>query len=329
VTTVDRELASEEHLPDRELDPYAALLARLSHQSVVKHFDAYADVDWDAPELAIDGGDPRWELSIDDPLGATAWYRALPQPARARLGLDLVASKMKTGLEFESVLKRGLLEYAATLSNGSPEFRYAYHEVIEEAQHSLMFQEFVNRSGFDAKGLDRVEHAASRFIVSLGRRFPPLFFAFVLGGEDPIDYVQRRELRSGRTIHPLLERIMRIHVTEEARHLSFARHYLQRRVPGLGRARRAQLAIGAPLVLAVMAQMMLRPSSQVIRRHHIPKEVVAEAFTRNPVHQAEALASMRKLRRLWVNLGLAGPVYRSLWKVLGLWRDGAESERGA
>src|SRR3989454_8600620 len=34
----------------------------------------------------------------------------------------------------------------------SPEFRYVYHEVIEEAQHSLMFQEFVNRSGFDIPG---------------------------------------------------------------------------------------------------------------------------------------------------------------------------------
>ena len=28
-----------------------------------------------------------------------------------------------------------------------------YHEVIEEAQHSLMFQEFVNRAGFDIPGL--------------------------------------------------------------------------------------------------------------------------------------------------------------------------------
>jgi hypothetical protein len=326
MTTLDRDLASEEDLPDSELDPYAALLARLSHQSVAKHFDAYADVDWDAPELALDAGDPRWELSGDDTLGATSWYRALPQSARARLGLDLVASKMKTGLEFENVLKRGLLEYAATLPNGSPEFRYAYHEVVEEAQHSLMFQEFVNRSGFDAIGLDRVERAASRLIVSLGRRFPPLFFAFVLGGEDPIDYVQRRELRRGRVIHPLLERVMRIHVTEEARHLSFARHYLKRTVPSLGPSRRTQLAIGAPLVLAVMAQMMLRPSPQIVRRHHIPKEVVAEAFTDNPVHHAEALASMHKLRRLWIELGLAGPVYRSLWRLLGLWPDDIGNE---
>ncbi len=34
---------------------------------------------------------------------------------------------------------------------------------------------------------------------------------------------------------------------------------------------------------------------------------------------AEALAPMRKLRRLWHELGLDGPVYRQLWKSLGLW----------
>lgn len=302
-------------------DAFEALVARLSRQSVTRHFDAYADVPWDDPAHLVDPTDRRWELDADDPLGATAWYQGLPQAERARLGLETVASKMKIGLEFESVLKRGLLEYASTLGNGAPEFRYAYHEVIEEAQHSLMFQEFVNRSGFDARGLGRADKVAARFIVSLGRRFPPLFFAFVLGGEDPIDYVQRRELRSGRDIHPLLERIMRIHVTEEARHLSFARHYLKRTVPTLGPIRRAELAIGAPFILATMAQMMLRPSRQLVRRYNIPKTVIQEAFIDNPGHHAEALASMAKLRRLWSELGLTGGTYRRLWRRLGLWDE--------
>src|SRR5438067_6294347 len=245
--------------PAEELDESPAgdrwnkLLDRLNDLSITRHFDAYVDVPWDDPAFALDPTDPRWELDPEmDPLGATQWYLDLPQHDRARLGCELVASKMKIGLIFESVLKRGLLDFALTLPNGSPEFRYAYHEVIEEAQHSLMFQEFVNRSGYDAKGLDRVERAASRFIVSLGRRFPQLFFLFVLGGEDPIDYVQRRELRSGREIHPLLMRIMRIHVTEEARHLSFARHYLKHTVPALPRRRRIRLAIAAPLILGTM-----------------------------------------------------------------------------
>src|SRR5439155_1969253 len=226
-TTLD----TEQRADAASADAYVDLIARLSHQSVVKHFDAYADVDWDAPEMQIDPEDPRWEHADDNPLGGTAWYKSQPQGVRARMGLHGIVSNMKTGLEFESVLKRGLLEYASTLPNGSPEFRYAYHEVIEEAQHSLMFQEFVNRSGIDVPGMPRLIRFSSRQVVKLGRRFPTLFFLFVLGGEDPIDFVQRQALRSGEEIHPLLERIMRIHVTEEARHLSFARHYLKRNAP--------------------------------------------------------------------------------------------------
>src|SRR5439155_18584287 len=94
----------------------------------------------------------------------------LPAQTRAQIGLDRTASMMKIGLEFERVLKRGLLEFVGTLPNGALEFRYAYHEIIEEAQHSLMFQEFVNRSGFDAAGLSRLETFGARFIAALGRR---------------------------------------------------------------------------------------------------------------------------------------------------------------
>lgn len=321
-----------EQRPDRAAastsDRYRALIARLSHQSVTKHFDAYADVPWDDPAYAIDPSDARWAATLDNAagtgLGSTAWFRSLPADQQARLGLDLVASKMKIGLEFESVLKRGLLEFAATLPNGSPEFRYVYHEVIEEAQHSLMFQEFVNRSGFDAAGLGPVERFATRFIVTLGRRFPSLFFVFVLGGEDPIDYVQRQELRAGASeaveLHPLLERIMRIHVTEEARHLSFARHYLRHRVPSLGRLRRAALGIGAPVILGVMARLMLRPSPQIVRRHAIPRATLRQVY-RHPDNRAEMLASLRKVRSLCDELGLVTPVTRRVWKALGVWQS--------
>src|SRR6202521_2749791 len=55
-------------------DPYFDLVRKLSHQSVVKHFDAYADIDWDNPEFRIDHDDSRWELERDDVLGATEWY---------------------------------------------------------------------------------------------------------------------------------------------------------------------------------------------------------------------------------------------------------------
>src|SRR5436190_1289315 len=149
----------------RKREPYEALVQRLSHQSVVKHFDAYADVPWDDPDYRIDPDDPRWELGPDDSLGGTAWYRAQPAGVRSRIGLHMYATFMKIGVEFESVLKRGLLEYAAKLPSGAPEFRYAYHEVIEEAQHSLMFQEFVNRTGLDIDGLAWWQRIGARQVI--------------------------------------------------------------------------------------------------------------------------------------------------------------------
>lgn len=297
---------------------WRTLLDRLNHQSVHKHFDAYADVDWDSDELRLDPEDPRWELPDDDSLGATEWYRSLPAATRARIGCDFVASRMKTGLQFESILKRGLLVYADGLPNGAPEFRYAYHEIIEEAQHSLMFQEFVNRSGFDAAGLGRLDRFGAEIVIKLARRFPALFFVFVLGGEDPIDHVQRRALRRGDELHPLLARICRIHVTEEARHLSFARHYLKRTVPTLGLGQRTVLSVGAPVILAVMSQLMLRPSGQIVARHGIPSDVLAAAYTHNPEHRSRTQESLAKVASLCDELGLRRPPFGVLWRALGL-----------
>ena len=309
----------EEERPAARKETFRQLVSRLSHQSVVKHFDAYADIAWDAEEFRIDPLDPRWELGGDDVLGGSAWYRAQPPALRARLGLHLVAHFMKIGLQFEGVLKRGLLAFAASLPNRSPEFRYVYHEIIEEAQHALMFQEFVNRSGFDLRGLTGVHRFLAGRVPRLATVFPELFFVFVLGGEDPIDHVQRRALRRDQPVHPLLRRIMQIHVTEEARHLCFARHYLKEHVPHLGRARRAALAVGAPVVLSVMAQLMMRPSPAIIRAYRIPRQVIDEVYVRNPRHRADTLEALDKVRTLASELGLITPRTRRLWQALGIW----------
>jgi hypothetical protein len=301
---------------------FTAMLERLSRQSVTagKHFDAYVDIEWDSPDFAIDPDDPRWELSPNDPLGRTDWYRSQPAGIRSRIGLHGIATAMKTGLQFESVLKRGLLEYAVELPNGSPEFRYVYHEVIEESQHALMFQEFVNRSGFDPAGLPWWMKFGTHQVVRFGRRFPELFFLFVLGGEDPIDHFQRQTLRSGKDMHPLLERIMRIHVTEEARHLSFARMALKRRVPRLGWFRRVTLSVRAPFLLGFMSAAMLEPSSQMVATYGIPKRVLKDAFGAADARQGLKDA-VGKVRRLCVELDLVTPLTKPIWKRFGIWDE--------
>ena len=53
------------------------LVRRLSHQSVVKHFDAYADVAWDSPEFAIDPDGPAVGAAPRQP---ARWHRLVPGP---------------------------------------------------------------------------------------------------------------------------------------------------------------------------------------------------------------------------------------------------------
>lgn len=302
----------------RRRESYEQLIERLSVQSVKKHYRAYEDIDWDAPQNAIRRDDPRFELGEEEGLGATEWYRSQPAAVRAELGLTGIVSAMKVGVVFENVLQRGMLEFAFQLDNRSPEFRYAYHEVIEEGHHSLMFQEFINRSGLDPRGVDRMTELGTRFVVSLGRRFPELFFFFVLGGEEPIDFAQKQSLRSGKEHHPLLAQIMKIHITEEARHLCFARNYLQRNVPQLGWFARQRLAYMIPVILGEMASMMLEPGPAMIRKFDIPASVIREAYRDNPEHERRVRASLASVAKLCIELGLLNERNVWFWKLRGL-----------
>jgi hypothetical protein len=308
-------------VPDEERragarETFPELVARLSRLSVTKHYDAYADIAWDDPKNRIDPDDPLWEAGDDNALGATDWYKSQPAHVRSRIGLHLVVCSMHTGVEFENILTRGLLGFAMTLPVGAPEFRYAYHEAIEESQHSLMFREFVNRARLVPGKRGALKRAGGRRVIRMATRFPELFFLFVLGGEDPIDHVQRQLIR--REVPPILRRMMQIHITEEARHLCFAREYLRTRVPRLGAWRRQVMAVGAPLILGAMAREMLEPPPVVAETYRIPAEVIRSAYRESALQKALLRASLEKVHALCGELDLLTRLSRPLWSSLGL-----------
>lgn len=313
-------------LDDAGRDAFVALIDRLNQQSLDKHYDAYVDLAWDDPENAIDPHDPRWELPSEGLLAQTEWYRSLPAETRAEIGLYRAATAMKIGLQFENILKRGLLRMASRLPNGAPEYRYIYHEVIEECHHGMMFQEFVNRAGYDIRGLSRPIMLLADAITLLGSIDPALFMIFVIGGEDPIDYEQRQLLRSDWDLPPLAEQIFRNHVTEEARHLSFARNYLKRHVPRANPVRRFAMSVTAPVVLGIMTRMMIAPTPQFRRHFGVPRSVLREAYYGNTAYKTELKRSLRKIRKLCTEIGLSNPVSRTLWRVMGV-DETAEEER--
>jgi hypothetical protein len=301
---------------------FATMLGRLSKLSVERHFDAYADVDWDAAEMQVDQLDPRWVPMASDPIVDTDWYRSRTADQAARYSLYRIAAAMKVGWHFENLLQRGLLTWAMNLPNGAPEFRYVHHEVIEESQHTLMFQELVNRSGLPVRGMPWWSRLGAELIVMrMARWTPQAFFFLVLGGEDPIDHVQRIELKAGRQ-HPLALRIMRIHVTEEARHISFARSYLRHTVPRMHPLRRRLLAVVVPLAMGLMTRLMLMPPADLCRHERMPASVSFTAF-RSPAGRRLLADSARKIRELCAELGLMTPAGRRAWRAMGLLPESA------
>ncbi|WP_153538380.1 AurF N-oxygenase family protein [Actinomadura macrotermitis] len=297
---------------------YLAMIDRLNKASVNKHCEAYVDIPWDDPRFQIDPDDPRWVLPPFDRLSETAWYRSQSREVQARIGLWRLAASYKTGMQFENLLKQGLLSFAYRLPNGSPEFRYLYHETAEECQHGMMFQEFVNRTGMPVGGMPRIFSLIGQLARWAPLVSPELFFMFVLGGEEPIDYMQRKMLREKWIEHPLAETIFRLHVAEEARHISFAQHYLRYRVPQMSRAEREVFGLVTPFVLATVARIMLFPPGTMVRYFGIPRPVVRAAY-HNAATRTEICASLGRTRDLVFSLGLITPVNTPAWKVLGIW----------
>lgn len=302
---------------------YEERLRTLSEASVEQHFDAFVDIDWDHPDFAIDPTDERWILPEADVLGRHPWYRSLPKQERIRIGLYRQANVTKVGLQFEQVLIAGLMNYAFKLPNGSAEFRYSTHEATEECHHTQMFQEFVNRSGQDVPGGSRFFRGIGPILPLAAKLAPFGFFYGVLAGEEPIDHVQKSILRAGDDMHPLLQRIMQIHVAEEARHIGFAHQYLEHNAPKLKRHERAVLSIVVPVVMKWLCNEILVPSKQAQRDMGIPDSVMKDLYWEGE----EARKFLRDLfgdvRMLTDRTGLMNPVSRRVWRALGI--DGRSS----
>ena len=259
-----------------------------------RHFDPYIDINWDAPEFSVRKSDPRWALPTSDPLGGHPWYQAQPLEKQIEIGLWHQANTAKVSLQLESILIRGLMHYTFWVPNGSPEYRYCVHESIEECNHAMMFQELVNRIGVNAPGMPRWLRWISAAIPLYAGPLPGTFFFGVLAGELPIHHMQKNMLREEWSPHPIMEKVMAIHVAEEARHISFADQFLSRRVPHMVRRSRFTLSLYVPIVMRALGQAIVVPSRSFFRKFDIPRSVRKEVFFRRAQFTAGVARHVRR-----------------------------------
>jgi hypothetical protein len=223
------------------------LSERLSASSA-DYRDPLAQVAWESldPELP-------WMPDEMVSLYGTPEWEGLTEQQRRYLGQCEFVAFLELGLWLESLFMQRI---AARASQGPAhdlaDYTYQLHELREEAGHSLMFVEFIRRSGIPPMA-SRTKRP--RMATAFARMAPfdsAGFWATILIGEAVPDQVNRVLYRDER-LPGAVRQVMAVHMREEARHIAFARRRVGERLDGMSALRRR--ALGA-LVRQVFRQFI-------------------------------------------------------------------------
>lgn len=216
-------------LPDSERGMAdQGLVERLLKSSARQSYDPDVDIDWNAP--AVPG---LWWMQPErmSLYGTPLWDR-LTEEQRITLSQHEIASIASVGLWFELVLMQLLLKDAYRNDPTAARTHYVLTEVADECRHSTMFGRAIGTFGVPAYG----PRASA---LKLGKAIPSVLrgagaYASTLIGEEPVDRWQR-DMMNDERIQPLVRMVSRIHVVEEARHVTFARDELEKSLVGISK----------------------------------------------------------------------------------------------
>lgn len=273
------------------------LIAASERQSL----DPFRDIDWSLP---VDDSAYHLPPELLALYGTAAWNE-LSEPKRIEYSRHEAAAVLGAGIWFENALMQIVLRHLLEIDVTDPMHRYLLIEIADECRHSAIFGEYIRRAGTPAYGPDRpvlVDDSAG------GRA---LGYLLILAGEEQLDHANRLTMRDDR-VHPLSRQVAKLHVLEEARHVSFAKTYLNEIWPTLDSEDQATVTSAAPELVAEIVSLTLNPA--VFELLGIADgATIARA---NPQHQANVVAGLAKLTSFLGELGVITD--RRRWRELGL-----------
>jgi hypothetical protein len=288
-----------------------ARTARRSQQLIAASaqttLDPFRDVDWSLP---IDDSayhlPPEWL-----PLYGTAEWDAMDEPARIAYSRHECAALCGAGIWFENQLMQLVLRHLLDVPVTSPAHRYLLVEIADECRHSTMFGEFIRRAATPAYA-----PSAATQVIEEGGQFPgrrAIGYVLILAVEELLDAINRVTMKDER-VHPVSRQIAKLHVIEEARHVSFAKTYLSEVWPCLGDDERSAVATLAPHAVALVANLTVNPAVY----DELGIDDGARIASTNPHHQARVIEGLTKLTGYLGDLGVIDAATRATWQELGL-----------
>ncbi|WP_020668777.1 AurF N-oxygenase family protein [Amycolatopsis nigrescens] len=279
---------------------------RLLNASAEKFYDPQVDIDWDAPMLEGAPYLPEHRVSL---YGTSLWD-GLSQEQRLELGRHEAVSMVSYGIYAEVALMHLLLRIVAEGDPSSRHSQYTLTEIGDECRHSTMFGRFIGKSGLPAYRQPWLAAHAFKFIslIPIG----PVSYGMALLIEEILDRGQR-ETMVDESLQPHMRMLNRIHVLEEARHISFAREELVRSAEKLNRF---QLWLNR-LVLAVAANgvTIALVNPRVYAAVGIRPLTGHRAAMNNPHYQQTMQFMAERMLRFFEETGmLKGRLIKALWR---------------
>jgi hypothetical protein len=242
--------------------------------------------DWSAPLLPDKSSILEQRCSL---YRTTLWQQLTPEQ-RTELGKHEVASVASTGIWLEIMLMRLLARLAYQGDAVSRRVQYALTELGEECRHTIMFARMIEKLGTPVYGPPPHIRALGNLLPAMATG--PSAWAAILIGEELPDRFQR-ELAENDAIQPLVRMVSRIHILEEARHISFARAELPRAVATTSRAGLIYHRLLTARFAFVMSRCLVSPL--VYRSVGLDPRAARAAALANPYHQQTIQFSGEKL----------------------------------
>ena len=271
--------------------------------------DPFRDIDWSVEVC----DDSVFHLPPDKlPLFGTAQWEAMSEPERRTYSRHECASLSAAGIWFENKLMQIVLRHLAELPVTDPSHRYLLVEIADECRHSTMFGEYIRRAGTPTYAPTGAAELGDVDRLPGGRA---MGYLLILAVEELLDMCNRATMRDV-SLHPVSRQIAKIHVLEEARHLSFAKTFLLNVWPTLPADERADAAALAPAAVGFVAELMV--NGDVYRTLGIAGGT--EAARSNPAHQERIVGDLSKLVGFLEDLGVIDEQNRGAWVARGLTR---------
>jgi hypothetical protein len=235
-----------------ETEALEGIAERLLRSTAARSYDPDIEIDWSAP---LEPGKAFMLPHRCSLYGTSLWHRLSPDQ-QLELGKHEAASVASTGIWLEIMLMRALATLAYRGDPVSRRVQYALAELAEECRHTTMFARMIEKIGTPVYGPPARVRALGNLLPALARG-PALWAAILIGEEIPDRF--QRELAADESIQPLMRMINRIHITEEARHISFARAELPLSVAAAGRADLAYQRLVLARFALIVSRCLISP----------------------------------------------------------------------